>query len=211
MEHSQEDQKLLVRWNDVGEVEEGHPLKGGTGSRWTIRNQLRPTKTKFSHRSQENELTPRIRKEATWTHADTHWAPGGLQWLGGRLLQSTPRGMQVQMAATHQWQWLLTGNDLTKFVHVPLSTGDLNCQSYLSHTHGGFICLVLCGLYPVVLVVLVNGDLGARNESGLLSGEANIFSCHIRASNPVSRKISFPISFQTVLAVLLGPNNINYL
>lgn len=135
----------------------------------------------------------------------------GFSGSAAGFYRAPPRGMQVQMAATHQWQWLLTRNDLTKFVHVPLSTGDLNCQSYLSHTHGGFICLVLYGLYLVVLAVPVNGDLGARNESGLLPGEGNIFSCHIRASNPVYSKISFPISLQTVLAALLGPNNINYL
>lgn len=64
------------------------------------------------------------------------------------------------------------------------------------------IRFVLCGLYPAVLAVPVNGDLEARNESG----PDWIF---IRASNPVSRKILFPISLQTVLAACLGPKNIN--
>lgn len=78
------------------------------------------------------------------------------------------------------------------------------------HTVDTFVLFrVVYTLLSWLLLWMVTYEPGTNQA--LLPGEGNVFRCHIRASNPVSRKLSFPISLQIVLAAFLGPNNINCL
>ncbi|KAM6172101.1 transmembrane protein 126A [Erethizon dorsatum] len=91
----------------------------------------------------------------------------------------------------------------TSFVSLPLSTGDLNCET-CTMTRAGLIGLVFGGLYPAFLAIPVNGALAARYQSTLLPEKGNILTYWIRISKPVFRKMLFPLLLQTVFAAYLG-------
>nr|XP_058153489.1 transmembrane protein 126A-like [Dasypus novemcinctus] len=89
------------------------------------------------------------------------------------------------------------------FVSLPLTTGDLNCET-CTVTWGGLVGLVFGSLYPVFLAIPVNGGLAARYISAVLPERGNILTYWIRISKPVFRKMLFPILLQTVFAAYLG-------
>ncbi|XP_006865074.1 PREDICTED: transmembrane protein 126A [Chrysochloris asiatica] len=89
------------------------------------------------------------------------------------------------------------------FVSLPLSTGNLSCET-CTVTRGGLVGLVFGGLYPIILAIPVNGGLAARYNSALLPEKGNILTYWIRISKPVFRKMLFPILLQTVFAAYLG-------
>ncbi|KAM9220790.1 transmembrane protein 126A isoform 1-T2 [Dugong dugon] len=89
------------------------------------------------------------------------------------------------------------------FVSLPLSTGNLRCET-CTVTRGGLVGLVFGGLYPVILAIPVNGGLAARYNTALLPEKGNILTYWIRISKPVFRKMLFPILLQTVFAAYLG-------
>ncbi|XP_004632610.1 transmembrane protein 126A [Octodon degus] len=99
---------------------------------------------------------------------------------------------------------LLSANaSYTGFVTLPLSTGDLNCET-CTMTRAGLIGLVFGGLYPAFLAMPVNGALAARYQSALLPEKGNILTYWIRIAKPVFRKMVFPLLLQTVFAAYLG-------
>ncbi|XP_054427424.1 transmembrane protein 126A isoform X1 [Pteronotus mesoamericanus] len=89
------------------------------------------------------------------------------------------------------------------FISLPLSTGDLNCET-CTITRGGLVGLVLGGIYPVFLAIPVNGGLAARYASAVLPEKGNILTYWIRISKPIFRKMLFPILLQTGFAAYLG-------
>ncbi|XP_012370160.1 transmembrane protein 126A-like [Octodon degus] len=91
----------------------------------------------------------------------------------------------------------------TGFVTLPLSTGDLNCET-CTMTRAGLIGLVFGGLSPAFLAMPVNGALAARYQSALLPEKGNILTYWIRIAKPVFRKMVFPLLLQTVFAAYLG-------
>ncbi|KAG3276080.1 transmembrane protein 126A [Ictidomys tridecemlineatus] len=113
---------------------------------------------------------------------------------------------QARIAATLPMAALpfLTANASFKgFVSLPLSTGDLNCET-CTVTRGGLVGLVLGGLYPVFLAISINGGLAARNQSALLPEKGNTLTYWIKISKPIFRKMLFPILLQTMFAAYLG-------
>ncbi|EHB04074.1 Transmembrane protein 126A [Heterocephalus glaber] len=91
----------------------------------------------------------------------------------------------------------------TSFVSLPLSTGDLNCET-CTMTRAGLIGLVFDGLYPAFLAVPVNGALAASYPSALLPEKGNILTYWIRIAKPIFRKMLFPFLLQTVFTAYLG-------
>ncbi|XP_023595541.1 transmembrane protein 126A isoform X2 [Trichechus manatus latirostris] len=89
------------------------------------------------------------------------------------------------------------------FVSLPLSTGNLSCET-CTVTRSGLVGLIFSGLYPVILAIPVNGGLAARYNTALLPEKGNILTYWIRISKPVFRKMLFPILLQTVFAAYLG-------
>ncbi|KAM9659213.1 transmembrane protein 126A isoform 1-T1 [Trichechus inunguis] len=89
------------------------------------------------------------------------------------------------------------------FVSLPLSTGNLSCET-CTVTRSGLVGLIFGGLYPVILAIPVNGGLAARYNTALLPEKGNILTYWIRISKPVFRKMLFPILLQTVFAAYLG-------
>nr|XP_034344044.1 transmembrane protein 126A isoform X1 [Arvicanthis niloticus] len=89
------------------------------------------------------------------------------------------------------------------FVSLPLSTGELNCETCTT-LRGALVGFVLGGLYPILLAIPVNGGLAARYESSPLPQRGNIFNYWITVSKPVFRKMLFPTLLQTVFAAYLG-------
>ncbi|XP_037685699.1 transmembrane protein 126A-like [Choloepus didactylus] len=86
------------------------------------------------------------------------------------------------------------------FVSLSVSTGDLNCET-CTVTRGGLVGLVFGGLYPVFLAVLMNGGLAARYVSAMLPKKGNTLTYWVRISNPVFKKMLFPILLQTVCSI----------
>ncbi|XP_005379840.1 PREDICTED: transmembrane protein 126A isoform X2 [Chinchilla lanigera] len=99
--------------------------------------------------------------------------------------------------------FLSASTSYTSFVSLPLSTGDLNCET-CTLTRAGLIGLVLGGLYPTFLAIPVNGTLAARYQTALLPEKGNILTYWTRISKPVFRKMLFPFLLQTVFAAYLG-------
>nr|XP_045002265.1 transmembrane protein 126A isoform X2 [Jaculus jaculus] len=99
--------------------------------------------------------------------------------------------------------FLTTTVSYQSFVSLPLSTGELNCET-CTMTRSGLVGLVMGGLYPVLLAIPLNGGLAARYGSTPLPDKGNILNYWIRVSKPVFRKMLFPILLQTVLAAYLG-------
>ncbi|XP_039318111.1 transmembrane protein 126A [Saimiri boliviensis] len=89
------------------------------------------------------------------------------------------------------------------FVTIPLTTGDLICETCTA-TRSGLVGLLVGGLYPVFLALPINGSLAARYETALLPNKENILSYWLRVSKPVFRKMFFPILLQTVFSAYLG-------
>ncbi|XP_029424755.1 transmembrane protein 126A isoform X2 [Nannospalax galili] len=89
------------------------------------------------------------------------------------------------------------------FVSLPLSAGDLNCET-CTVTRAGLAGFVLGGLYPILLAIPVNGGLAVRYQTTPLPQRGNILNYWIRVSKPVFRKMLFPIILQTVFAAYLG-------
>ncbi|XP_053448238.1 transmembrane protein 126A-like [Nycticebus coucang] len=99
--------------------------------------------------------------------------------------------------------FLATDIAYRSFVTLPLSTGDLMCES-CAVMRSGLVGLLWGGLYPVVLAVPVNVGLAASYQSALLPEKGNIFTYWVRISKPVFRRMLVPILLQTVFSAYLG-------
>ncbi|KAM4834965.1 transmembrane protein 126A-like [Thomomys bottae] len=89
------------------------------------------------------------------------------------------------------------------FVSLPLSTGDQRCET-CTVTPGGLVGFTVGSLYSISLAIPMNGGLAARYGSAVLPDKANFLTYWIRISEPVFRKMLFPILRQTAFAAYLG-------
>ncbi|XP_003780901.1 transmembrane protein 126A [Otolemur garnettii] len=99
--------------------------------------------------------------------------------------------------------FLTTDIAYRSLVTLPLTTGELNCET-CTVTRSGLTGLVSGGLYPVFLAIPVNASLAARYQSAPLPEKGNILTYWIRISKPILRKMLFPILLQTVFTAYLG-------
>ncbi|XP_044524133.1 transmembrane protein 126A isoform X2 [Gracilinanus agilis] len=81
--------------------------------------------------------------------------------------------------------------------------GNLSCE-LCTFLRGGMIGMIIGGLYPVVLAIPINGALAARYNSAPLPQKGNIWTYWITVSQPIFRKMIFPIMLQTMFAAYLG-------
>uniref|UniRef100_H0XN02 Transmembrane protein 126A n=1 Tax=Otolemur garnettii TaxID=30611 RepID=H0XN02_OTOGA len=99
--------------------------------------------------------------------------------------------------------FLATDIAYRSFVTLPLSTGDLMCES-CAVIRSGLVGLFMGGLYPVVLAAPVSLSLAASYQSAPLPEKGNILTYWVRISKPVFRRMLAPILLQTVLSAYLG-------
>ncbi|XP_053418158.1 transmembrane protein 126A isoform X3 [Nycticebus coucang] len=99
--------------------------------------------------------------------------------------------------------FLTTDIAYRSFVTLPLTTGELNCET-CTVTRSGLTGLVFGGLYPIFLAIPVNAGLVARYQSAVLPEKGNILTYWIRISKPIFRKMLFPILLQTLFTAYLG-------
>ncbi|CAO2624570.1 Transmembrane protein 126A [Lemmus lemmus] len=100
--------------------------------------------------------------------------------------------------------FMTAGPSYASFVSLPLSTGDLNCET-CAMTRGALVGFGMGGwLYSILLAIPVNGGLAASYDSSPLPQKGNILNYWITVSKPVCRKMVFPIVLQTVFAAYLG-------
>ncbi|XP_049636030.1 transmembrane protein 126A [Suncus etruscus] len=112
----------------------------------------------------------------------------------GRMVSSIPMAVVPFLTADVSYKG---------FISLPLSTGDLNCET-CTVIRGGLIGFILGGLYPVFLAIPLNGGLAARYSSVLLPEKTNILAYWIGISKPVFRKMLFPMLLQTMFTAYLG-------
>ncbi|XP_001376884.2 transmembrane protein 126A isoform X2 [Monodelphis domestica] len=88
-------------------------------------------------------------------------------------------------------------------VSLPLSSGNLSCE-LCTLLRGGLTGMIIGGIYPVVLAIPINGALAARYNSAPLPQRGNIWTYWITVSQPIFKKMVFPIMLQTVFAAYVG-------
>ena len=118
-----------------------------------------------------------------------------------RMASSFPMALMPFMSASMTF---------TGFVSLPLSSGDLNCET-CGMTRGALVGFGMGGVYPILFAIPVNRGLAARYESSPLPQKGNFLNYWITVSKPVCRKMVFPIILQTVFAAYLGGKQYNIL
>ncbi|XP_043830586.1 transmembrane protein 126A-like [Dromiciops gliroides] len=88
-------------------------------------------------------------------------------------------------------------------ISLPLSTGDLSCE-VCAVIRGGKVGLIIGGLYLAVLAMPINDTLAAKYSLAPLQEKGNLWTYWISVSQPVFRKMVFPIVLQTMFAAYLG-------
>uniref|UniRef100_F6SVY9 Transmembrane protein 126A n=1 Tax=Monodelphis domestica TaxID=13616 RepID=F6SVY9_MONDO len=88
-------------------------------------------------------------------------------------------------------------------VSLPLSSGNLSCE-LCTLLRGGLTGMIIGGIYPVILAIPINGALAARYNSAPLPQRGNIWTYWITVSQPIFKKMVFPIMLQTVFAAYVG-------
>uniref|UniRef100_A0A8C8VKH7 Transmembrane protein 126A n=1 Tax=Pelusios castaneus TaxID=367368 RepID=A0A8C8VKH7_9SAUR len=85
----------------------------------------------------------------------------------------------------------------------PILSGHLTCATCAT-VRGALTGAVLGGLYPIIMAIAVNGGLATRYNSAPLPGKENLLRFWIKVSQPVFRKMMFPILLQAATATYLS-------